>query len=110
MLTLILVSKLCLAGAPTGPTALSIEVKPAGAQVSVDGKPVGKSGEKPLLVKVKPGKHEVKCVYKGDSHTEEVAVKAGEKKGWVFEFEGVESGPEPKKGGGGEEGGEEKTE
>ncbi len=90
MLTLILMSKLCLAA---GPTALSIEVKPAGAEVMVDGKKVGKSGAKPLVVKVRPGKHEVKCVYKGDSHSEEVAVKSGEKLSWAFEFEGVDSEP-----------------
>ena len=92
MLTLLVVAKLSLLA---GPSSLSIDVKPAGAEVQVDGKKVGKSGDKPLVVKVKPGKHEVKCIYKGDSHTEEVSVKANEKSNWAFEFEGVDSAPEP---------------
>ncbi len=90
--TILLVTKLSLAA---GPTSLSIDVKPSGAEVQLDGKKIGKSGGKPLVRQVKPGKHEVKCIYKGDSHTEEVMVKAGEKASWAFEFEGVDSTPEP---------------
>jgi hypothetical protein len=90
--TLVLLTKLSLAA---GPTSLSIDVKPAGAEVQLDGKKIGKSGDKPLVRQVKPGKHEVKCIYKGDSHTEEVMVKAGDKQSWAFEFEGVDSAPEP---------------
>jgi hypothetical protein len=90
--TLLVVAKLSLLA---GPSSLSIDVKPAGAEVQVDGKKIGKSGDKALVVKVKPGKHEVKCIYKGDSHTEEVVVKANEKSNWAFEFEGVDSTPEP---------------
>lgn len=97
--TILLVAKLSLAA---GPTSLSIEVKPNGAEVSLDGKKIGKSGDKPLVRTVTPGKHEVKAVYKGDSHTEELSVKAGEKKSYSFEFEGVDSAPEPE-GKGGEE-------
>jgi hypothetical protein len=93
MLTsILLVAKLSLAA---GPTQLSIDVKPAGSDVMLDGKKIGKSGDKPLTRTVTPGKHEVKAVYKGDSHTEEVPVKAGEKKSYSFEFEGVDSAPEP---------------
>lgn len=99
--TILLVTKLSLAA---GPTQLLIQIKPAGSEVLLDGKKIGKSGDKPIVRTVTPGKHEVKAVYKGDSNTEEVPVKAGEKKSYTFEFEGVESGPEPAKGG------EEKTE
>lgn len=99
--TILLVTKLSLAA---GPTQLLIQIKPAGSEVILDGKKIGKSGDKPIVRTVTPGKHEVKAVYKGDSNTEEVPVKAGEKKSYTFEFEGVESGPEPTKGG------EEKTE
>lgn len=101
--TILLVTKLSLAA---GPTSLSIEIKPSGAEVMLDGKKIGKSGDKPLTRSVTPGKHEVKAVYKGDSHTEEVPVKAGEKKSYSFEFEGVDSSPEPEPKGEKREGGE----
>ena len=78
MLTLALVSHLVLAA---GPTELIIEVKPAGVEVKVDGK--------------KAGKHVVRISHKGDSHEEEVAVKAGEKKTWQFEFDSTKAGAAP---------------
>ncbi len=101
--TILLVTKLSLAA---GPTQLIIEIKPAGSEVLLDGKKIGKSGDKPLTRTVTPGKHEVKAVYKGDSHTEEVPVKAGEKKTYSFEFEGVDSAPEPEPKNDKREGGE----
>src|SRR5256885_10242185 len=101
--TILLVAKLSLAA---GPTQLSIEIKPSGSEVLLDGKKIGKSGDKPLVRNVTPGKHEVKAVYKGDSNTEEVPVKAGEKKSYSFEFEGVDSTPEPEGKGDKNEGGD----
>ena len=92
MLTLALVSHLVLAA---GPTELIIEVKPAGVEVKVDGKKAGTSGAKAIVVKVKAGKHVVRISHKGDSHEEEVAVKAGEKKTWQFEFDSTKAGAAP---------------
>ena len=73
---------------------LSLEVKPAGAVLKVDGKKVGVSGEKPVTVKVAPGKHVIRAEYKGDATTDEQVVKAGEKKTWVWEFTGTEKTPD----------------
>lgn len=92
MLTLALVSHLVLAA---GPTELIIDVKPAGVEVKVDGKKAGFSGAKAIVLKVKAGKHVVRISHKGDSHEEEVAVKAGEKKTWQFEFDSTKAGAAP---------------
>ena len=91
MLTLALLSQLVLAAAPA---QLIIDVKPAGVEVKVDGKKAGMSG-KVLSVKLKPGKHLVRLSLKGDAHEEEVAVKAGEKKTYQFEFESTKAGAPP---------------
>lgn len=69
------------------PAQLTIEVKPEGCIVKVDGKKAG-TGAKPFTVKLKPGKHTIRVEYKGDATTEEVAVKAGEKRTWKWEFTG----------------------
>jgi hypothetical protein len=37
----------------------------------------------------------VRLSHKGDAHEEEVALKAGEKKTYQWEFEGVKSGAPP---------------
>lgn len=83
MLALALISHLALS---TAPTQLTIDVKPEDVQVHVDGKKVG-SGAKAIVLAVKPGKHVVRLAYKGDSHEEEVPVKAGEKKTYSWTFE-----------------------
>ncbi len=75
------------------PAQLTIEVAPPESELFVDGKKKGKA-KKPFVLKLAPGRHEIKVVYKGDSHSEEIALKAGEKKTWKWEFEGVEA---PKK-------------
>jgi hypothetical protein len=91
MLTLALMTWLS-----AGPTMLSLEVKPAGTLVKVDGKKVGVSQEdKPISVKVTPGKHVIRCEYKGDATTDETVVKAGEKKTWKWEFTGMEKEKKP---------------
>ena len=92
MLTLALVSHLVLAA---GPAELTIDVKPAGVEVKVDGKKAGTSSAKLIVMKVKAGKHVVRLSHKGDSHEEEVALKAGEKKTWQFEFESTKAGAAP---------------
>lgn len=91
MLTLALVSHLVLAAAPA---ELTIDVKPDGVEVKVDGKKKGTSG-KLLVLKLKPGKHVVRLSHKGDAHEEEVALKAGEKKRYEWAFESTESGAAP---------------
>jgi len=84
MLALALISHLLAAG----PTQLTIDVKPEGVAVMLDGKPAGKSGDKPIVKKVKPGKHVVRLSHKGDAHEEEVSVKNGESKTYAWAFEG----------------------
>lgn len=76
-----------------GPTQLTIDVHPAGVIVKVDGKKAGTSGDKPLVLKLKPGTHVVRLEHKGDAHEEDVSVKAGEKKTYVWKFEGGPSAP-----------------
>jgi hypothetical protein len=91
MLALALATQLSLAA---GPTQLTLDIQPPGVEVKVDGKKIGTSGDKPLVVKVKPGNRVVRLVYKGDAHEEEVSVKAGEKKIYAWKFEGS-GGPKP---------------
>ena len=91
MLTLALVSHLVLAAAPA---VLTIDVKPEGVEIKVDGKKAGTSG-KDLVMKLKPGKHVVRLSHKGDAHEEEVSLKAGEKKTYQWEFEGAKPGAAP---------------
>ncbi len=91
MLTLALVSHLVLSAAPA---VLTIDVKPDGVEVKVDGKKAGVSG-KNIVMKLKAGKHVVRLSHKGDAHEEEVALKAGEKKTYQWEFEGSKPGAAP---------------
>lgn len=81
------------------PAQLTIEVQPAGSVVKVDGRQVG-TGEKPFTAKLKAGKHVIRVEYKGDATTDEVALKAGERKTWKWEFTGVDVGPKPAESGG----------
>lgn len=90
MFAIALAAQLVLAA---GPTQLTIDVHPAGVEIKVDGKKVGVSGDKPIVLKVKAGMHVVRMTHKGDSHEEEVSVKAGEKKTYQWKFEGGESAP-----------------
>lgn len=87
MVSLALVCQL-LFGA--GPSVLTIDVKPEGVEIKVDGKKAGTSG-KPLKLKLKPGRHVVRLTHKGDAHEEEVGLKAGENKtySWTFETAGA---------------------
>ena len=82
---------LLLHAAPTGPGTLNIEIKPATAELLVDGKKKG-TGAKPIVIKLPAGKHVLRVLNKGDAHEEEIVIKAGEKKTWKWEFEGP---PEP---------------
>ena len=91
MLTLALVSHLVFAAAPA---ELTIEAKPDGVEVKVDGKRAGTSG-KAITLKLKAGKHVVRLSHKGDAHEEEVALKAGEKKTYQWAFESTKSGAAP---------------
>ena len=91
MLTLALVSHLLFSAAPG---ELTIDVKPDGVEVKVDGKKAGMSG-KNIVMKLKAGKHVVRLSHKGDAHEEEVLVKAGEKKTYQWEFEGSNASGAP---------------
>ncbi len=86
-----LAAALLLHAAPSGPGTWNIEIKPATAELLVDGKKKG-TGAKPMVLKLTAGKHVFRVTNKGDAHEEEVVVKAGEKKTWKWEFEGP---PEP---------------
>lgn len=90
MLSLLLASQLLAAA----PAQLTIDVQPEGVEVKVDGKKSGRSG-KPIVLKLKAGKHVVRLSHKGDSHEEEVSLKAGEKKTYQWAFEGTKSGAPP---------------
>lgn len=92
MLALFLTAKLVTAA---GPTQLVLDIQPPGVEVKLDGKKVGVSADKPIAVKVKAGVHVVRVSYKGDSHEEEVAVKAGEKKTFVLKLEDARTPTEP---------------
>lgn len=66
------------------PAQLTVELSPAGSELLVDGKKT-----KAKVLKLAPGKHTLRVVYKGDAHEEELVLKAGEKKTWKWEFEGT---------------------
>lgn len=68
------------------PAELTIDVKPADVVVMLDGQKKATRGG-PITVKVKPGRHVVKLSFKGDTHQEEVSLKAGEKKTYQWSFE-----------------------
>jgi len=91
MLILAAATLLLHAAPATGPGTLNIEIKPASAELLIDGKKKG-TGAKPIVVKLPAGKHVLRVLNKGDAHEEEIVIKAGEKKTWKWEFEGP---PEP---------------
>lgn len=70
------------------PAQLTVELKPPETELIVDGKKKGK-GTKALVLKLAPGKHVLRVVYKGDAHEEEIVLKAGQKQTWKWEFEGA---------------------
>lgn len=70
-----------------GPTTLTIDVQPEDTVIFLDGKRKG-TAKKPITVKLSPGRHIIKLQRKGESHEEEVPVKAGEKKTFKWAFEG----------------------
>ena len=76
------------------PAQLTVDARPEGVEVKVDGKKVG-TGGKAIVLPLKAGKHVVRLSFKGDSHEEEVALKAGEKKTYVWEFSQTPSGAAP---------------
>jgi hypothetical protein len=79
------------------PAQLTLEVKPEAAVVLVNGKKVG-TGAKPVTVKLGPGKHAIRVEHNGDAASDEVVLKAGERRVWKWEFQ--ESAPEPTGGSG----------
>jgi hypothetical protein len=91
MLMLALVSHLALGATPT---QLTIDVTPPGVEIKVDGKKIGLSG-KQLVLKTQPGRHTVRLSFKGDSHEEEISLKAGEKKSFSWDFGGTGAGSPP---------------
>lgn len=76
------------------PAELTLDVKPEGVKVEVDGqRRPAREGQ--VKLKVKAGRHLVRLSFHGDSHTEEISVKAGEKKTWAWSFEETKSGAQP---------------
>lgn len=69
-----------------GKAQLELSVKPATAQLFVDGKAMGKAGAGRVL-DVTPGFHVIKLVNKGDEHEERVKLPAGEKTTYRYEFD-----------------------
>jgi hypothetical protein len=76
------------------PAQLIVELQPPETMLIVDGKKKGLA-TKPFVLKLSPGRHLLRVEYKGDAHEEEIAVKAGEKKTWKWEFD-VPAPPRPK--------------
>lgn len=68
------------------PSQLTLEVKPAATLIFVDGKKIG-DASKARTLKLKPGTHEIKLTHRGDSHSDQIVIKPGEKVTWRFEFE-----------------------
>ena len=83
---LVLCVSLTAAAKPKGKTQLQLAVKPAGAQLFIDGKPMGKVGEN-RVIDVTPGFHVIHVVHKGDEHEERVNFEAGRKTIYTFEFD-----------------------
>ena len=76
------------------PAELTLDVKPEGVKVEFDGqRRPAKEGQ--VKLKVKAGRHVVRLSFHGDAHTEEIVVKAGEKKTWAWSFEETKSGTAP---------------
>ena len=71
---------------PKGKTQVQLAVKPAGAQVFIDGKSVGKAGEN-RVIDVTPGFHVIHVVNKGDEHEERVNFAPSRKTIYTFEFD-----------------------
>jgi len=85
-----------------GPTQLTFEIEPKGTDIYVDKRKLGKAGKVKVL-KVKPGKHEIRLVYKKDETEFDVSVARGQslEVKYAFEDSGNEPPPpaeEPKKG------------
>lgn len=76
------------------PAELTLDVKPEGVKVEVDGQRRSPR-EGQVKLKVKAGRHLVRLSFHGDSHTEEISVKAGEKRAWAWSFEETKSGAMP---------------
>jgi hypothetical protein len=63
-----------------------LAVKPATAQLFIDGKAMGKASAGRTL-EVTAGVHVIKLASKGDEHEEQVQFKAGEKTTYKYEFD-----------------------
>lgn len=63
-----------------------LDVKPATAQLFIDGKAMGKASAG-RTVEVTSGFHVIRLVNKGDEHEERVKFNAGEKTTYKYEFE-----------------------
>lgn len=83
-----------------GPTQLTFEIEPKGTEIYVDKRKLGKAGKVKVL-KVRPGKHEIRLVYKRDETEFDVSVARGQslEVKYAFEDSGNEQPPveEPKK-------------
>jgi hypothetical protein len=75
-----------------GPTQLTFEIEPKATDIYVDKRKLGKAGKVKVL-KVRPGKHEIRLVYKKDETEFDVSVARGQSLEVKYAFE--DSGNEP---------------
>jgi hypothetical protein len=73
------------AGTPSR-SELAISVKPGSAVIFVDGVRRG-SASKARRIRLSPGPHLVRVVYRKDEHQESVTVARGKKTSWSWDFE-----------------------
>ena len=90
-LALLLASQVAVA-AKKEKTQVELNVKPATAQLFIDGKSMGKATAGRVL-DVTPGFHVIRLVFKRDEHEERIKFPANQKTTYTFEFE--EEAPSP---------------
>jgi hypothetical protein len=77
---------LSAAAKPKGKTQVQLAIKPTGAQLFIDGKPMGKAGDG-RIIDITPGFHVIHLVNKGDEHEERVNFAPNRKTIYTFEFD-----------------------
>jgi hypothetical protein len=79
---------LSAAAKPKGKTQVQLAVKPTSAQLFIDGKPMGKTGDN-RVIDITAGPHVIRLVNKGDEHEERVNFAPSRKTIYTFEFDDV---------------------
>jgi hypothetical protein len=92
LLLTLLASSFAMGATKKERTQVELNVKPAGAQLFIDGKANGKASAG-RVIDVTPGFHVIRLVYKRDEHEERIKFPANQKTTYSFEFE--EEAPAP---------------